>query len=168
MKTISEMHKDIRVLADKAYSIFKSNDHNTSPEYREVRKEVENIVNKLDPDLIARFRATRKWVDQNHPIVGCNSTWSNCTGKEDIMLKYLGFNEYRCDRSRSNDEFKRSCVSSKQILIDGFKYYQAQLDKERDILSAGDIDISSTDRMEEAIKVMLLSLSEYDDNLNLR
>ena len=55
--------------------------------------------------------------------------------------------------------------SSPAFLIDGFKYYQAQLDKERDILSAGDLDISSTDRMEEAIKTMLLSLDAYDENL---
>jgi hypothetical protein len=167
MKTISEMHKDIRVLADKAFTIFKSNDHKTSPEYRKIRKEVDNIVNNIDPDLVARFRATQKWVDQNHPIVGSNSTWSNCTGKEDIMLEYLGFSEYRCDRLRSNDEFKKSDVSSKQILIDGFKYYQARLDKERDILSAGDIDTSSTDMMEEAIKTMLLSLNAYDEDLVL-
>ena len=166
MKTISEMHKDIRALADKAFSIYKANDRKTSPEYRKVRKEVKSMVDKLDPDLIARFRATLKWVDQNHPIVGCNSTWSNCTGHEEIMFTYLGFNEYRCDLERLNDEFKQSDVTMKQILIDGFKYYQAALDKERDILSAGDIDISSTDRMEEAIKSMLLSLSEYDDNLN--
>lgn len=167
MKTISEMHKDIRVLSDKAHSIYVANDHSFSPEYHKARKEVESIVSKLDPDLIARFRATLKWVEQNHPIVGCDSTWSNCTGKEDIMLTYLGFNEFRCDRHRLNDEFKRSDVTMKQILIDGFKYYQAQLDKQRDILSAGDIDISSTDRMEEAIKTMLLSLDAYDENLDL-
>jgi hypothetical protein len=164
MVTIFDKYTEIRNHADFAHSIYKKKGF--CPEYREARKPAQEIVDSLDPALIERFRKAQQWVDQNHPLVGCNSTWSNCKSKEDIMLDYLGFSEFRVDRKRKDEEFKTSDVSSKQMIVDGFKYYTALLNKERDILSAGDIDISHTDRMEEAIKTMLLSLDDYDNNLD--
>lgn len=164
METIFDKYTEIRNYADFAHSIYKMKGF--CPEYREARKPVQEIVDSLDPALIERFRKAQQWVDQKHPLVGCNSTWSNCKSKEDIMLDYLGFSEFRIDRLRKDEEFKKSDVSPKQMIIDGFKYFEALLDKERDILSAGDVDISHTDRMEEAIRTMLLSLSDYDDNLD--
>ena len=170
MKTVKDVYQELESLADAAHEIYKKNDpwKKFTPEYSAANKLAEDFQNNIDPDLISNLRKAQKWIRENHPAVYCGSTWTNCFGKEDALLKYVGFSRYRMDRHRADEEFKTSSVTPKEMIVDGYKYYKIHADREADILAAGGLDTKRVFTMEDAISDMLSDLKKFDDQLETR
>ena len=170
MKTVKDVYQELESLANAAHEIYKKNDpwKKFTPEYSAANKLAEDFQNNIDPNLISNLRKAQKWIRENHPAVYCGSIWTNCFGKEDALLKYVGFSRYRMDRHRANDEFKTSSVTPKEMIIDGYKYYKIHADREADILAAGGLDTERVFTLENAISDMLSDLKALDDQLETR
>ncbi len=170
MKTIKDVYQELRALADVAYEIYKKNDpwKKCTPEYLAATKLAEDFQNSIDPTLTDKLDKAQEWIRENHPTVYCGSNWTNCFGKEDALFKYVGFNRYRVDRERADDEFKTSSVTPRQMIIDGYKYYKVFADREADVLAAGGLDTERVFTMETAISDMLKDLKRFDDQLEIR
>ena len=167
MKIIKDVFQELRDLADVAHEIYKSNDpmNKFTPEYSAANKLANDFQDNINPGLIGSLRVAQKWIRTNHPTVYCNSNWTNCFGMEDALFYYVGFNRYRMDRHRADDEFEMVSVSPKQMILDGYKYFKILADREADVLSAGGLDVAHVFTLEDAISDMLLDLEKFDDDL---
>ena len=170
MKTVKDYYQALESLADAAHEIYKKNDpwKKFTPEYSAANKLAEDFQNSLDPKLISNLRKAQEWIRENHPSVYCGSNWTNCFGKEDALLKYIGFNRYRMDRDRADDVFKVSSVTPKEMITNGYKYYKILADREAGVLAAGGLDTERVFTLEDAISNMLSDLKEFDDQLEVR
>ena len=170
METIKDVYQKLQLLSNEALEIYKKRDPMKSfpPEYWAANKLVEDFQNSIDPDLISNLEKAQKWIRENHQSVYWNSTWTNCFGKDDALLEYVGFNRYRMDRDRADDEFKASTVTPKEMITNGYKYYKILTDREADVLAAGGLDTERVFTMEDAISDMLSDLKEFDDQLETR
>ena len=66
-----------------------------------------------------------------------------------------------------NEEFKPANISPKQIILDGFKWFQIRLDKMRDVKGAGGLDTSGIDKHEQIILSFLEDVKVRNENLSL-
>ena len=170
MKTVKDVYQELESLANAAHEIYKKNDpwKKFTPEYSAANKLASDFQDAIDPELAVRLKKAQKWIRERHPAVYSASNWTNCFGKEDALFKYVGFNRYRLDRHRADDEFKISSVSPKEMIIDGYKYYKVFADLEADILASGGLDTERVFNLENAISNMLSDLKEFDDQLETR
>jgi hypothetical protein len=167
MKRVKDVFGELRDLADVAYEIYKSSEpYGTfTPEYSAANKLVRDFQDSIAPELVVSLRKAQEWIREKHSVVYCGSNWTNCFGKEEALFEYVGFNRYRMDRERGEEEFKVVDVSPKQMIVDGYKYYKILVDREVDVLAAGGVDTERVFVLEDAISSMLLDLKEFDDQL---
>jgi hypothetical protein len=167
MKRVKDIFGELRDLADVAYEIYKSNDpyKKYTKEYAAANKLASDFQDSIAPELVVSLRKAQEWIRENHSLVYCGSNWTNCFGMEDALFKYVGFNRYRMDRERGEEEFRVEYVSPKEMIVDGYKYYKVLVDREADVLAAGGVDTERVFTLEDAISSMLLDLKKYDDQL---
>lgn len=167
MKRVKDIFGELRDLADVAYEIYKSNDpyKKYTEEYAAANKLASDFQDSIAPELVVSLRKAQEWIRENHSLVYCGSNWTNCFGMEDALFKYVGFNRYRMDRERGEEEFRVEYVSPKEMIVDGYKYYKVLVDREADVLAAGGVDTERVFTLEDAISSMLLDLKKYDDQL---
>ena len=136
-------------------------------ELREIR---DNYIDSLDPGLRQTFKDAMTFMKDNHSYVYWNSSWSNCTDYEDILGLYHGVSKWRHLNGKGidmNEEFTPANVSPKQMILDGFEWFQVRLDKMRDVQGAGGLDTSGIDKHEEMILNFLEDVKRRNENLSL-
>ena len=163
--TTLSLYRQLRNYSDNAYDLWKAADHSPSPEYRKAYEELAAFRDSIDPPLFEKLKAAQRWMQINHPYVFFNSTWSNCYGRDNAMRDYLGFSAYHTE-PEEGIPFKPSSVTPKQMILDGFSYYEAQLNQEADILSAGGLNTDHIDAHQQKIVDMLNHLKSCNDNLS--
>lgn len=139
-------------------------------ETQELRDIRDNFIESLDPGLRKTFNDAKAFMKEVHGYVYWNSTWSNCTDYEDILGLYHGVSKWRHINGKGidmNEEFTPANVSPKQMILDGFKWFQVRLDKMRDVQGAGGIDTSGIDKHEEMILNFLEDVKRRNENLSL-
>tara|TARA_A100000164_G_scaffold370250_1_gene396037 strand:- start:108 stop:608 length:501 start_codon:yes stop_codon:yes gene_type:complete len=162
MKTTQELYLKLRSLADTAHDVYKKRGH--SPEYRELHKKFAEFRDNIDPNLSSVIKTAKGWLRDNHTYVYFNSSWSNCYSLDNAMHEYLGFSAYH-RKPKEGIPFDTTSVTPKEMILDGFKYYKAQLNQEMDILAAGDVDTNHLTHTDEKIMLMLKDVENFDDNL---
>ena len=162
MKTTQELYLKLRSLADSAYDVYKKQGH--SQEYRDLHLKYVEFRNNIDSNLSSVIKAAKDWLLNNHSYVYFNSSWSNCYSLDNAMHEYLGFSAYH-RKPEAGIPFKTASVTPKEMILNGFRYYKAQLNQEIDILSAGDVDTNHLTHTDEKIMLMLNDVKNFDDNL---
>lgn len=162
--TTHSLYLKLRNYSDNAYDLWKAADHSPSPEYRKAHDELSTFKDSIDPPLFEKLKTAQRWLQSNHPYVFFNSSWSNCYGRDNVMRDYLGFSAYH--EPEEGIPFKPSSVTPKQMILDGFRYFEAQLSQEADILSAGDLNTDHIDAHQQKIVDMLNHLKSCNDNLS--
>ena len=163
--TTLSLYRQLRNYSDNAYDLWKAADHSPSTEYLKAHEELTAFRDSIDPPLFEKLKAAQRWLQINHPYVFFNSTWSNCYGRDNAMRDYLGFSAYHTE-PEEGIPFKPSSVTPKQMILDGFSYYEAQLNQEADILSAGGLSTDHIDAHQQKIVDMLNHLKSCNDNLS--
>ena len=136
-------------------------------ELREIR---DNYIDSLDPGLKQSFKDAMTFIKDNHSYVYWNSSWSNCTDYMDLLGLYHGVSKWshkNGDGIDMNDEFTPANISPKQMILDGFKWFQLRLDKMRDVRGAGGLDTSGIDSHEEMILNFLEDVKSRNEDLTL-
>ena len=162
MKTTQELYLELRTLSNDAYNVFKKHGH--SPEYRELHKKYTEFRDSIDPNLSIVINTAMNWLKDNHGYVYFNSNWSNCYSLDNAMHEYLGFSAYH-RKPEAGVPFEAATVTPKEMILNGFRYYKAQMDQEMDILSAGDVNTDHITYTDEKITAMLNDIENFDDNL---
>ena len=160
--TTRDIWLEARALLDKASAIYK--EKGMSAEHRTAINDFHNFRDNIDTELFDNLKTAQDWIRENHEYVYWNSTWTNCFGKEDALRVYHGIGIYRTS-PKEGIPFTFAEVSPKGLVMGGYRYYKAQLDNERDILSSGDVNTERVDILGLKITEMLDSLKELDDNL---
>ena len=136
-------------------------------ELRDIR---DNYIESLDPGLRQSFKDAMTFMKDNHSYVYWNSAWSNCTDFEDLLGLYHGVSKWSHKNDRDidmNEEFTPANISPKQMILDGFKWFQLRLDKMRDVRGAGGLDTSGIDSHEEMILNFLEDVKSRNEDLTL-
>ena len=162
MTTTQELYLELRTLSNKAYNVYKKHGH--SPEYRELHKKYAEFRDSIDPNLSIVINTAMNWLKDNHAYVYFNSNWSNCYSLDNAMHEYLGFSAYH-RKPEAGVPFEAATVTPKEMILNGFRYYKAQMDQEMDILSAGDVNTDHITYTDEKITAMLNDIENFDDNL---
>jgi len=160
--TTQEVYLKLRRLSDDVYNVYKKKGH--CPEYRELHKKYAEFRDSIDPNLSSVIKKAMDWLKDNHTYVFFNSSWSNCYSLDNAMYDYLGFSAYR-RKPEPGIPFKTATVTPKEMILNGFKYYKAQLDQEADILSAGGLDTDHISYTDQQIINMLEDIKTFDNNL---
>ena len=160
--TTRDIWLEARVLLDKASVIYKQK--GMSAEHRAAINEFHNFRDNIDKELFLNLKKAQDWIKENHSHVFCNSTWTNCFGKEDALRVYHSIGIFR-NSPKEGIPFYFSDVSPKEMIMGGYRYAGAQLNKERDVLAAGGVSTEHVDMLSLKIKEMLSDLSSLDDNL---
>ena len=161
--TTQEVYLTLRELSNDAYTVYKK--QGFCPEYHELHKKYAEFRDNIDPNLSNVIKAAMVWLKDNHTYVYFNSSWSNCYSLDNAMNDYLGFSAYH-RKPEPGIPFKAANVTPKEMIIDGFSYYEAQLNQEADILSAGGLNTDHIDAHQEKIIDMLNHLKSCNDNLS--
>ena len=136
-------------------------------ELRDIR---DNYIKSLDPGLRKTFDDVQAFMKNAHPYVYLNSAWSNCTDFEDLLGLYHGVSRWRHKNNAGidmNEEFEPANISPKQMILDGFKWFQLRLDKMRDIHGAGGLETSGIDAHEKEILSFLEDVKSRNDDLSM-
>lgn len=165
MKTTQELYLELRTLSEAAFDVHKKHGH--SPEYRVLHRKYAEFRDSIDPSLSCIIKKAKTWLSNNHSYVYFNSSWSNCYSLDNAMHEYLGFSTYH-RKPEAGIPFESATVTPKEMIINGFKYYKAQLNQETDILSAGDVSTDHLTYTDKKIMLMLADVENFDDNLKER
>lgn len=163
--TTRDIWLESRALLDKASEIYK--EKGMSAEHRAAIDKFHSFRDNIDAELFANLERARDWIRVNHEYVFWNSTWTNCFGKEDALRTYHGIGIFRTS-PKEGIPFSFAEVSPKALIMGGYRYCKSQLDNERDVLAAGDVDTAQVDTLDSAISNMLSDLKEFDDQLETR
>ena len=130
----------------------------------------DNYIDSLDTGLRQSFNNAQEFMKKEHAYVYWNSAWSNCTDFEDLLGLYHGVSEWRYKNNQDidmNEEFTPANISPKQLILDGFKWFQVRLDKMRDVQGAGGLDTSGVDAHEQMILTFLEDVKSRNEDLSL-
>ena len=163
--TTHDIWLEARALLDKASEIYKKK--GMSAEHRSAINDFHNFRDNIDKGLFDNLKKAQDWIRENHEYVYWNSTWTNCFGKEDALRVYHGIGIYRSSPSEGIP-FYYSEITPKGLITGGYRYYKAQLSKERDILSSGGISTDEVDMLDLKTEAMLNDIKNLDDNLQIR
>lgn len=134
-------------------------------ELRDIR---DNYIESLDPGLRQSFNDAREFMKNEHGYVYWNSAWSNCTDYEDLLGLYHGVSQWKHKNNKGidmNEEFEPANISPKQLILDGFNWFQLRLDKMRDVQGAGGLDTSGIDAHEKEILSFLDDVKSRNEDL---
>jgi hypothetical protein len=137
-------------------------------ETEELRNIRDSYIESLDPELSKAFSDAKDFMKNEHGYVYWNSGWSNCTDYDDILGHYHGVSKWdhiNGDGFDMSEEFKPADVAPKQILLDGFKWFDIRLDKMRDVQAAGGLDTSHIDDHEKMILSFLEDVKSRNEDL---
>lgn len=163
--TTRDIWLEARSFLDKASEIYK--EKGMSEEHRSIINDFHNFRDNIDAELFVNLKKAQDWIRENHEYVFWNSTWTNCFGKEDALRTYHGIGIYR--RSpEAGIPFSYAKVSPKGLIMGGYRYYTAQLDKERNVLAAGGENTEHVDMLKLKSSEMLSDLKAFDDQLETR
>jgi len=160
--TTRDIWLEARALLDKASEIYKQK--GMSAEHRAAIGEFHNFRDNIDKELFLNLKKAQDWIKENHSHVFCNSTWTNCFGKEDALRVYHGIGIFRTS-PKEGIPFAFAELSPKEIIMGGYRYSTIQLDNERDVLAAGGVNTDHVNILDLKIKEMLSHLESFDDNL---
>lgn len=128
----------------------------------------DNYIESLDPGLRQAFSDAKEFMKNEHAYVYWNSGWSNCTDYDNILGLYHGVSKWdhiNGDGFDMSEEFTAANISPRQILLDGFRWFQIRLDKMRDVQAAGGLDTSHIDGHEQKILTFLDDVASRNEDL---
>ena len=172
-KTNLNVHRTLRSLF-KAWTATLKNEINFSAQkttkaqkafQNEKYKAFNDFRSNIDPRLQENLRIANSWIKSNHEYIYWNSIWTNTCGYDELLQQYHGIGCPFGIREKGLMIFSPCNKSPKQLIMDGYKFYVEQADKEIDILAAGGISTECVDALTAKIKQMLESLKHQNEDL---